>query len=62
MDRWTELMWDLIVVKDPTTQTLNVLLATLFGPYGSYAGPMYAAGALLTFPILALFLAFSRTL
>nr|WP_201361288.1 carbohydrate ABC transporter permease [Dictyobacter formicarum] len=60
MDRWTELMWDLIVVKDAAHQTLNVLLSTMFGPYGAYPGPLYAAGALLTFPILVLFMAFSR--
>ena len=60
MDRWTNLMWDLIVVKDPTRQTLNVLLSTMFGPYGAYPGPLYAAGAILTFPILILFLIFSR--
>ena len=60
MQRWTELMWDLIVIKDPARQTLNVLLATQFGPYGSYPGPLYASGVLLTFPILVLFLVFSR--
>lgn len=62
MDRWTELLWDLIVVKNPYRETLNVLLTTLFGPYGSYPGPLYAAGVLLTFPILILFLIFSRNL
>ncbi len=60
MDRWTELMWDLIVVKDPNKQTLSVLLTTMFGPYGSYQGPLYAAGTLLTIPLLVLFLLFSR--
>jgi multiple sugar transport system permease protein len=34
----------------------------MFGPYGTYPGPLYAAGALLTFPILLLFLIFSRNL
>ena len=60
MERWVELLWDLIVVRDPMKQTLNVLLATMFGPYGGYAGPLYAAGVLLTFPILLVFLLFSR--
>jgi multiple sugar transport system permease protein len=60
MERWTELLWDLLVVKDPEKQTLNVLLAHMFGPYGTYPGPLYAAGVLLTFPILILFLLFSR--
>jgi multiple sugar transport system permease protein len=60
MARWTELLWDLIVVKDPATQTLNVLLATLFNSYASYPGPQYAAAAMLTLPVLVLFFAFSR--
>lgn len=60
MERWTELMWDVIVVKDPSRQTLNVLLSSMFGPYGAYPGPLYAAAALLTFPILLLFILFSR--
>lgn len=60
MQRWVELLWDLIVVTDPEKRTLNVLLATMFGPYGSFPGPLYAASVLLTFPILILFLFFSR--
>lgn len=60
MERWIELLWDMIVIRDPTKQTLNVLLATMFGPYGGYQGPLYAAGVLLTFPIIILFLIFSR--
>lgn len=60
MERWIELLWDMLVVRDPTKQTLNVLLATMFGPYGGYPGPLYAAGVLLTFPIVLLFLIFSR--
>ncbi|MGQ9700192.1 MAG: carbohydrate ABC transporter permease [Candidatus Bipolaricaulaceae bacterium] len=60
MERWIELLWDLIVVRDPAKQTLNVLLATMFGPYGGYQGPLYAAGVLLTFPVILLFLIFSR--
>lgn len=60
MQRWVELLWDLLIVKDPQRQTLNVLLATMFGPYGSYPGPLYAAGALLTFPVLLLFAIFSK--
>ncbi|MBC7222058.1 carbohydrate ABC transporter permease [Candidatus Bipolaricaulota bacterium] len=60
MERWIELLWDMIVIRDPTKQTLNVLLATMFGPYGGYQGPLYAAGVLLTFPIIILFLLFSR--
>jgi len=60
VERWSNLMWDLMVVKDPAKQTLNVLLATMFGPYGTYPGPLYAAGVLLTLPLVILFLIFSR--
>lgn len=60
MERWIELLGDMIVIRDPAKQTLNVLLATMFGPYGGYPGPLYAAGVLLTFPILLLFIIFSR--
>jgi len=60
VERWSNLMWDLMVVKDPARQTLNVLLATMFGPYGTYPGPLYAAGVLLTLPLVILFLIFSR--
>ncbi len=60
MNRWTELLWDLVVVKDPPMQTLNVLLATLFRSYAAYPGPQYAASVMLTLPLLVLFLAFSR--
>ncbi|MHB1294108.1 MAG: carbohydrate ABC transporter permease [Anaerolineae bacterium] len=60
MERWVELLWDLIVVTTPEMRTLNVLLATMFGPYGSYPGPLYAASVLLSFPILILFIIFSK--
>jgi multiple sugar transport system permease protein len=60
MQRWTDLLWDMIVIKDPVRQTLNVLLASQFGPYGGYPGPLYASGVLLTFPILILFIIFSK--
>jgi multiple sugar transport system permease protein len=60
MQRWIVLMWDLIVMKDPMKQTLNVLLQTMFGPYGAYPGPLYAASVLLTFPVLILFTIFSK--
>lgn len=60
MERWIDLLWDMIVIRDPMKRTLNVLLATMFGPYGGYPGPLYAAAVLLTFPILLLFIIFSR--
>ena len=60
MERWSELMWDLVVVKRYEMMTLNVLIATMSGPYASYPGPLYAAGTLLTLPILLAFLLASR--
>ncbi|MFG6121403.1 carbohydrate ABC transporter permease [Thalassobacillus sp. B23F22_16] len=60
MERWVELLWDMLVVNSETMLTLNVLLAQMFGPYGGYPGPMYAASVLLTLPILVLFIIFSK--
>ncbi|MFQ5796563.1 MAG: carbohydrate ABC transporter permease [Candidatus Bipolaricaulia bacterium] len=60
MGRWEELLWDIIVIKDHNLMTLNVLIATMKGPYAVYPGPMYAASVLLTLPILILFIAFSK--
>lgn len=60
MERWTELLWDMLVVKSDNMLTLNVLLSQMFGPYGGYPGPMYAASVLLTLPIIIIFLIFSK--
>lgn len=59
-DRWTTLLWDMIVSKSDQTITLNVLISQMFGPYGTYPGPMYAASVILTLPLIVLFLAFSK--
>lgn len=59
-DRWTNLLWDMIVSKSDSTTTLNVLISQMFGPYGTYPGPMYAASVLLTLPLIILFLIFSK--
>lgn len=59
-ERWTTLLWDMIVSKSDSTVTLNVLISQMFGPYGTYPGPMYAASVLLTLPLIFLFLLFSR--
>ena len=42
-DRWTNLLWDMIVSKSDATVTLNVLISQMFGPYGTYPVRMYAA-------------------
>ncbi|PGL72547.1 carbohydrate ABC transporter permease [Bacillus sp. AFS055030] len=60
MERWTELLWDMLVAKSDNMLTLNVLLSQMFGPYGGYPGPMYAAAVLLTIPIIIIFLLFAK--
>ena len=60
MQRWSELMWDMLISPDIKMQTLNVLISTQFKPMGSLPGPMYAASVLLTLPIVILFLCFSK--
>ncbi|TZE82421.1 carbohydrate ABC transporter permease [Calorimonas adulescens] len=60
MERWVELLWDMLVVHNQNLLTLNVMLAQMFGPYGAYPGPMYAASVILTLPILILFIIFSK--
>lgn len=60
MERWTELLWDMIVVRSDNMLTLNVLLSQMFGPYGGYPGPLYAASVLLTMPIIILFIIFGK--
>lgn len=60
MERWTELLWDMLIVKSDNMLTLNVLLSQMFGPYGGYPGPMYAASVLLTMPIIIIFLLFAK--
>jgi len=60
MERWTELLWDMIAVKSDSMLTLNVLLSQMFGPYGSYPGPLYAASTISTLPIILIFLIFSK--
>ena len=59
-ERWTELLWDMLATRSDNMLTLNVLLSQMFGPYGSFPGPMYAAAVILTMPILILFIIFSR--
>ena len=60
MQRWSELMWDMLISPDIEMQTLNVLISTQFKPMGAFPGPMYAASVILTLPIIILFLCFSK--
>lgn len=60
MQRWCELMWDMLIAPDIKMQTLNVLISTQFKPMGAFPGPMYAASVILTLPIIILFLCFSK--
>lgn len=59
-NRWTELLWDMIITKSNRTITLNVLISQMFGPYGAYPGPMYAASIILSLPLIILFLCLSK--
>ncbi|WP_312445761.1 carbohydrate ABC transporter permease [Lacrimispora sp.] len=60
MQRWSELMWDMLIAPNIKMQTLNVLISTQFKPMGAFPGPMYAASVILTLPIIILFLCFSK--
>ena len=60
MQRWSELMWDMLIAPTIQMQPLNVLLSTQFKPMGAFPGPMYAASVILTLPIIILFLCFSK--
>lgn len=60
MQRWCELMWDMLISPEISMQTLNVLISTQFKPMGAFPGPMYAASVILTLPIIILFLCFSK--
>lgn len=60
MERWTELLWDMIMVRSDNMLTLNVLLSQMFGPYGTYPGPLYAGSVLLSLPIIILFIIFGK--
>lgn len=60
MERWTELLWDMIMVQNDNMLTLNVLLSQMFGPYATYPGPLYAGSVLLSLPIIILFIIFGK--
>ena len=60
MQRWSELMWDMLISPDIKMHTLNVFISTQFKPMGAFPGPMYAASVILTLPIIILFLCFSK--
>lgn len=62
MNRWNEMLWDLIVVKNEDMYTLPVSI-TLFaktGLYGDSTGPLMAGATLLAVPTIALFLVLRR--
>ena len=50
----------MLIVRSDNMLTLNVLLSQMFGPYGSYPGPLYAASVLLTVPIIIMFAIFGK--
>jgi sn-glycerol 3-phosphate transport system permease protein len=62
MAHWNEFLWPLMVLNEPSTQTLTIGLATFaVGSEGGKDWGLLAAGTLLvTFPLLALFAIFQR--
>ncbi|MBA7552754.1 L-arabinose transport system permease protein AraQ [subsurface metagenome] len=59
--RWSELLWDMVVIQSYGKMTLNVLLAIMStGECVDFPGPMYAANLILTFPVVVLFLIFGK--
>jgi ABC-type glycerol-3-phosphate transport system permease component len=62
MNRWNEMLWDLIVIRNEDMYTLPVSI-TLFaktGLYGDSTGPLMAGATLLAVPTILLFLALRR--
>lgn len=60
MNRWNELMWDMVISPNEKFQTLNVLLSTKINMLTQQQGVLYAASVFLIVPIVALFLVFSK--
>ncbi len=62
MNRWNQMLWDLIVVKKQSMYTLPVSI-TLFAKSGLYSnsmGPLMAGATLLALPTILLFLLLRR--
>lgn len=62
MNRWNEMLWDLIVIRNEDMYTLPVSI-TLFaktGLYGDSTGPLMAGATLLAVPTIMLFLLLRR--
>ncbi|GAA0256377.1 carbohydrate ABC transporter permease [Haladaptatus pallidirubidus] len=62
MNRWNQMLWDLIVIKNESMYTLPVSI-TLFaktGLYGNSLGPLMAGATLLALPTILLFLLLRR--
>ncbi|WP_266083294.1 carbohydrate ABC transporter permease [Haladaptatus caseinilyticus] len=62
MNRWNQMLWDLIVIKNESMYTLPVSI-TLFaktGLYGNSMGPLMAGATLLALPTILLFLLLRR--
>jgi len=62
MAHWNEFLWPLMVLNEPSTQTLTIGLASFaLGTEGGREWGLLAAGTLLVmFPLLALFAVFQR--
>jgi multiple sugar transport system permease protein len=60
MGAWNDFMWPLIVLSDPSKQTLPVALAALVGEHAPDTELLMAGSVLTILPVLVLFLALQR--
>lgn len=59
---WNDYMWPLIVLSDPHKYTLQIMLSSLYGLYGTNFGMVLAGTLMATVPLGILFAVFSRRL
>lgn len=60
LSRWGELLWPVIVMRGDDFHLLPVAMQTFFGQQPSQWGDLMAFAALVTIPVLVLFLVFQR--
>ncbi|MCD6239562.1 MAG: carbohydrate ABC transporter permease [Thermotogae bacterium] len=57
---WDNFLWPLIVIRNYRVMPLSVLLATFNHEYGAYIGPVLAASAIQSLPMVIIFLIFRK--
>lgn len=57
---WDNFLWPLIVIRNYKVMPLSVLLATFNHEYGVYIGPVLAASAIQSLPMVIIFLVFRK--